>query len=35
MSACGWIVERYRQPGEKDGDSITSLVMESFADVDG
>ncbi len=29
------IVERYRQPGEKDGDSMTSFVMESFANVDG
>ena len=26
---------RYRQPGEKDGDSMTSFVMESFANVDG
>jgi len=26
---------RYRQPGEKDGDSMTSFVMESFANIDG
>jgi len=26
---------RYRQPGEKDGDSMTSFMMESFAKVDG
>jgi hypothetical protein len=28
-------LRRYRQPGEKDGDNMTSLVMQSFANVDG